>query len=31
MNLELYKQQSLDLFKRFEIAIPQKKTGQVTF
>lgn len=28
MNLELYKQQGLDLFKRFEIAVPQKKTGQ---
>ena len=28
MNLELFKQQGLDLFKRFEIAVPQKKTEQ---
>ncbi len=28
MDIELYKQQGLDLFKRFEIAVPQKKTGQ---
>ncbi len=29
MELEQYKQQGLDLFKRFEIAVPQKKTEQV--
>jgi hypothetical protein len=28
MNLERYKQAWLDLFKRFEISIPQKQTGQ---